>query len=90
VAMAWGEDRYAAEDLAEAIFVDYAPLPPGTPLHDVAPDGVLFSRSVDSGGVDEAMARAHLVLERTFKTARQSAVPLELEGSSPITTRRRA
>jgi aerobic carbon-monoxide dehydrogenase large subunit len=80
VAMAWGEDRYAAEDLAEAISVDYAPLPPGTPLHDAAPDGVLFSRSVDSGGVDEAMAQAHLVLERTFKTARQSALPLEGRG----------
>jgi len=80
VAMAWGEDRYEAEDLAEAISVDYAPLPPGTPLHDAAPDGVLFSRSFDSGGVDEAMARAHLVLERTFKTARQSALPLEGRG----------
>jgi aerobic carbon-monoxide dehydrogenase large subunit len=80
VAMAWGEDRYAAEDLADAVSVDYAPLPPGTPLHDDAPDGVLFSRSVDSGGVDEAMAGGHLVLERTFKTARQSALPLEGRG----------
>ena len=80
VAMAWSTDRYAAEDLAEAISVDYAPLPAGTPLHDAAPDGVLFSRSVDSGGVDEAMAQAHLVLERTFRTARQSALPLEGRG----------
>jgi aerobic carbon-monoxide dehydrogenase large subunit len=80
VAMAWGEDRYEAEDLADAISVDYAPLPPGTPIHDAAPDGVLFSRSVDSGGVDEAMAQAHLVLERTFRTARQSALPLEGRG----------
>ena len=39
VAAAWGEDRYAAEDLAEAVSVDYAPLPAGTPLHDAAPDG---------------------------------------------------
>ena len=49
-------------------------------LHDAAPDGVLFSRSVDSGGLNEVMARAHLVLERTFKTARQSALPLEGRG----------
>lgn len=90
VAMAWGEDRYEAEDLAEAISVDYAPLPPGTPLHDAAPDGVLFSRSVDSGGVDQAMTQAHLALERTFKTARQSARRWRVEGSSPTTTRRRA
>jgi carbon-monoxide dehydrogenase large subunit len=80
VAMAWGADRYEAEDLAEGISVEYAALPPGTPVHDAAPDGVLFSRSFDSGGVDEAMARAHLVLERTFKAARQSAVPLEGRG----------
>jgi aerobic carbon-monoxide dehydrogenase large subunit len=80
VAMAWGADRYEAEDLAEGVSVEYAALPLGTPIHDAAPDGVLFSRSFDSGGVDEAMARAHLVLERTFKAARQSAVPLEGRG----------
>jgi carbon-monoxide dehydrogenase large subunit len=80
VAMAWGADRYEAEDLAEAIAVDYAALPPETPIHDAAPDGVLFSRSFDSGGVDEAMAQAHLVMARTFKAARQSALPLEGRG----------
>lgn len=80
VAMAWGADRYEAEDLAQAISVDYAPLPPGTPLHDAASDDVLFSRSFDSGGVDEAMAQAHLVLERMFTAARQSALPLEGRG----------
>ncbi len=80
VAMAWGRDRYEAEDLADTIAVGYDPLPPGTPLHDAAPDDVLFSRAFDSGGVDEAMAGAHLVLERTFRTARQSAVPLEGRG----------
>lgn len=80
VAMSWGASRYEAEDLAEAISVDYAALPPGTPLHDEAPDDVLFSRSFDSGGVDEAMAQAHLVVERTFKAARQSALPLEGRG----------
>jgi carbon-monoxide dehydrogenase large subunit len=80
VAMVWAADRYEAEDLAEVVAVDYAALPAGTPVHDEAPDGVLFSRSFDSGGVDEAMARADLVLERTFKAARQSALPLEGRG----------
>ena len=80
VAMAWGVDRYEAEDVAEAVSVDYSPLPAGTPIHNAAPDGVLFSRSFDSGGVDEAMAAAHLVLERTFKAARQSPLPLEGRG----------
>jgi carbon-monoxide dehydrogenase large subunit len=80
VAMAWGSDRYEAEDLAEAVSVDYSPLGAETPLHDAAPDGVLFSRFFDSGGVDEAMTTAHLVLERNFKAARQSPLPLEGRG----------
>lgn len=80
IAMAWGIDRYEAEDLASAVSVEYSGLPPGTPIHDGAPDGVLFSRVFDSGGVDEAMERAHLVLQRSFKGARQSAVPLECRG----------
>jgi carbon-monoxide dehydrogenase large subunit len=41
---------------------------------------VLLSRTVDAGGVDDAMARADLVVERTFRPARQSAVPLETRG----------
>ncbi len=80
VAMAWGSDRYEAEDRAEAVALDYLPLPAAAPVHEVAPDNVLYSRSFDSGGVDEAFARADLVLERTFKAARQSALPMEGRG----------
>lgn len=80
VAMVWAEDRYRAADLAEAAVVDYAPLPSGTPIHEGAPDDVLLSRVLDAGGVDDAMARADLVIERTFRPARQSAVPLETRG----------
>src|SRR6185295_17192884 len=80
VAMVWAEDRYEAEDLAEAAVVNYAPLAPGTPIHEGAPDDVLLSRTVDAGGVDDAMASADLVVERTFRPARQSAVPLETRG----------
>jgi aerobic carbon-monoxide dehydrogenase large subunit len=80
MAMTWAADRYEAEDRAEAVSVECEPLPEGTPVHDAAPDGVIFSARFDSGGVDEAMARADLVLERTFKAARQSALPLECRG----------
>lgn len=80
VAMVWAEDRYQAEDLAEAVVIDYVPLPSGTPIHEGAPDDVLLSRALDAGGVDDAMARADLVLDRTFRSARQSAVPLETRG----------
>ena len=70
----------SAEDLAEAVVVDYSPLPAGTPIHEAAPDDVLLSRVLDSGGVDEALAHADLVIERTYRPARQSAVPLETRG----------
>jgi carbon-monoxide dehydrogenase large subunit len=80
IAMTWAADRYEAEDRADAVSVDYEPLPEGTPVHADAPDGVIFSASFDSGGVEERMAGAHLVLERTFKGARQSAMPLECRG----------
>ena len=80
VAMVWAEDRYRAEDLADAVTIDYLPLPPGTPIHEGAPDGVLLSRVLDSGGVDDQLARADLLIERTFRPARQSAVPLEGRG----------
>jgi aerobic carbon-monoxide dehydrogenase large subunit len=80
VAMVWAEDRYTAEDLAESVVVDYSPLSVTTPIHDAAPDDVLLSRVLDSGGVDDAMTAADLVVERTFRPARQSAVPLETRG----------
>jgi aerobic carbon-monoxide dehydrogenase large subunit len=54
--------------------------PPGTPIHEGAPDGVLLSRVLDSDGVDDQLARADLLIERTFRPARQSAVPLEGRG----------
>jgi carbon-monoxide dehydrogenase large subunit len=80
VAMVWAPDRYEAEDIAEAVSIGYSPMAAGTPLFDSAPDGILYSRSFDSGGVDEAMGRAHMVLERDFKAARQSALPMEGRG----------
>ncbi len=80
VALTWDADRYAAEDLADAVEVVYAPLPEEAPIHDGAPDGVIFASSFDSGGVDEAMSSAHRVIEGSFRTARQSALPLECRG----------
>lgn len=76
----WAEDRYLAEDAADQVAVDYEEVPAGTPLHAAAPDGVLFASDFDSGGVEEAMARADRVIERSFKAARQSALPLECRG----------
>jgi carbon-monoxide dehydrogenase large subunit len=80
IAMVWADDRYTAEDLAERAVVDCSPLSATTPIHDSAPGGVLLSRVLDSGGLDDAMTKADLVIERTFRPARQSAVPLETRG----------
>src|SRR3954452_7966724 len=80
IAMVWAEDRYTAEDLAERAVVDCSPLSATTPIHDSAPDDVLLSRVLDSGGLDDAMRKADVVIERTFRPARQSAVPLETRG----------
>ena len=80
LALVWAEDRYTAEDLAESVIIDYAPFPAGTDLHEEAPEGMLLSRTLDSGEVDEAFAEAECVIKRTFRPARQSAVPLEARG----------
>ena len=79
VAVAVARDRYRAEDLAESLFIDYRTLG-DEPLHPSAPDGVLFSHVHDSGGVDRELASAHLVLEETFRSARQTPLPLETRG----------
>ena len=79
VAVVWAEDRYLAEDLADETEVDYEPIPAG-PLHEEAPDGVLYESRREGGDFEAAFGRAARVLERTFKTARQTPLPLEARG----------
>jgi carbon-monoxide dehydrogenase large subunit len=79
VAVALAADRYHAEDLAESVFFDYQPLAAG-PLHDEAPDGVLFRADYTGGDVEGEFERAFRVVERTFRTARQTPLPLENRG----------
>jgi aerobic carbon-monoxide dehydrogenase large subunit len=80
VAVALAGDRYHAEDLAESVFFDYRPVEAGTPLHPGAPDGYLFRHQYEGGDVDAEVSRAALVLEQTFRTARQTPLPLENRG----------
>jgi len=79
VAVALAADRYQAEDLAESVFFDYQPLTSG-PLHDEAPDGVLFRADYAGGEVEVEFGGAARVVERTFRTVRQTALPLENRG----------
>jgi carbon-monoxide dehydrogenase large subunit len=84
------EDRYVAEDAAEAVIVEVDEHPAVTglhqmeeeseapPLHDAAPDGVLVDLQMFSDALlDEVLASAPLVLEETFRSGRVAAAPLE-------------
>ncbi len=84
-------DRYAAEDAAALVEVDYEPLPAaveadsaaraGAPrVHEAAPGNVLLSRRFENGRVDLALDGAVVVVERTFRTNRHTATPLEGRG----------
>ncbi len=91
VAAVVGTDRYAVEDAAALVAVDSEPLPAtvdavlamrggASTVHDEAPDNVLLSRRFEHGDVEAALAAAAVVVERTFRTNRQAAAPLEGRG----------
>ncbi len=82
------ETRAQAEDAVELIDVEWEELPamtdaetaldPAAPvIHPALGDNLCFERTVDTGGVDEAFARADAVVEETFSTSRHTAVTLE-------------
>src|SRR5205823_10112718 len=80
VAVVWAADRYLAEDLADAVEVDYEPLEASEPLHEGASDGVLYRFGFENGPLEELFARADRVFEGSFKAARQAPFPLECRG----------
>jgi carbon-monoxide dehydrogenase large subunit len=49
-------------------------------LHDAAPDNVLLSRRFEGGDVEAALSGSAVVVERAFRTNRQTAAPLEGRG----------
>jgi carbon-monoxide dehydrogenase large subunit len=82
------ESREQAEDALELLVVEFERLPvaadmetaldPATPLiHPELGDNLCFSRTLDTGGVDEAFARADVVQEATFDFGRHTGVTLE-------------
>ncbi|PYM17953.1 MAG: carbon monoxide dehydrogenase [Candidatus Rokuibacteriota bacterium] len=84
-------DRYAAEDAAARVRVEYEARPAvvdavdaaraGAPLvHDAMPGNLFLTRTFDHGDVDAALARAATVVTRTFRTNRLCAAPLEGRG----------
>jgi carbon-monoxide dehydrogenase large subunit len=88
VAVVAAADRYAAEDAAELIDVEYRPLPPvadleraaepGSPLiHEAWGDNLFIDRKGKVGDVDGAFAQAEVVLEKTYRTHRHTGFPME-------------
>ena len=88
VAVVVAGDPYRASDAAEAVRVDYAPLPAVVdPEQAVRPDApcvhagwgtnVAAAVALGSGDVDAALGRAPVVVTRRFRCGRVTALPLE-------------
>lgn len=88
IAVVAAESRYEAEDGAEAVAVEYEPLPavtsiedataPDAPvIHETIPDNLFNHFTLSAGKVEEAFAAADFVIESEFRSQRVSPVPLE-------------
>src|SRR5256714_71016 len=81
------ESRNQAEDAVGLIEADWEELPVvvdmddalagSTVIHPELGDNICFKREHDTGGVDEAFARADVVVEETFRFGRHTGVCLE-------------
>ena len=82
------ETRAQAEDALQYLVVEWEALPAvvetetaldaATPIiHPDLGDNLCFTRSLDTGGVDEAFAKADAVAEVTFQFGRHTGVTLE-------------
>jgi carbon-monoxide dehydrogenase large subunit len=91
VAMVVAESKRAAQDAAEAVQVDYEPLPavvdaaaalePGAPrLEPGWPDNMALRVATDKGDPDAAFASAPVVVEEEIVTHRYVAAPMEPRG----------
>ncbi len=91
VACVVAEDRYAAEDAAEVVSVEYvaldcvtdtdAALADGAPLVDeTLPSNLVSQQSFSSGNPAARRADAHAVVEARFNLHRHTHVPLETRG----------
>ncbi len=87
VAAIVAETRMQAEDALETVEVEWEPLPAitdmesalaGAPLvHADLGDNICFSRTLDTGGVDDAFRNAAVVVDETYDFGRHTGVTLE-------------
>src|SRR5438445_13455860 len=87
VAAVVAESRSQAEDAVARIEAEWEELPVvvdmdealagSTVIHPELGDNICFKREHDTGGVDDAFARAEVVVEETFRFGRHTVVCLE-------------
>jgi carbon-monoxide dehydrogenase large subunit len=90
VAVVIAGDRYAAEDAAEQVAVEYEALPPVVDAGDAMADRVLIHEAtgtnvasryrVSRGDPEAAFARAEYTRREVFRCHRHGAMPLETRG----------
>ncbi len=91
VAVVVATDRYVARDAAEAVEVDWEPLPavtdpekaiaPGAPpVHPEWPDNTAFNYHQDGGDVEKAFAEAEVVVKQRITSQRLIPTPMETRG----------
>ncbi|HUA18699.1 MAG TPA: xanthine dehydrogenase family protein molybdopterin-binding subunit [Bryobacteraceae bacterium] len=91
VAVVVATDRYVARDAAEAIEVEYEPLPavtdpekalaPGAPaVHPEWPDNVAFNYHQDGGDIEKAFKEAEVVLKQRITSQRLIPTSMETRG----------
>ncbi len=91
VAVVVARDRYLAEDAAEAVVVDYEPLPavvdlekalePGAPvLHELVGSNLAGNRRLVYGDPERAFADAEVVVRERFKFPKYGSTPIETYG----------
>ena len=93
VAVVFAADPYSAEDAADLVSVDVAPLPelldPDAPprAFDAGHSTEVATVRKSYGDIDQAFAAAHTVVALDLKIGRHSGVPLETRGAIARITR---
>ena len=80
VAAVIADDRYAAEDGADAVILELEPLADDHPIHDDIPGGHYFRQAATHGDVDAAFARAAHTVRRRLAVQRVVTSALETCG----------
>jgi carbon-monoxide dehydrogenase large subunit len=95
VACVVATDRYVAEDAAERVIVEFAPLPVVTDMWQaldahaaqvdpMVPGNLVSHQTYSHGDPEAAKKRAFRVVEATFQQQRQTHVPIETRGCAAL------